>query len=118
MPRCRILHYHFVHPHYSHTRPLFSSPLLYPSRLIPLNGLSAPCMGLQIPLTPSFPLLTTLPPVTRRFFAPFPSRNSSAFCNICSFDRFRTQMAFVIVVPLEGVIAGEKVEGEVGEGAM
>lgn len=104
----------------SHLLPLFSNalPPPYPSRLIPRNGLSTPCIGLQTPLTPSFPLFTTLPPVTRRFFAPFPSRNSSAFCNICSLDRFRTQMAFVMVVPLEGIIGGEKVEGEVGLGAM
>lgn len=65
-------------------------------------GALAPCIGLQMPLTPSFKLLTTLPPFTLLNFSPFASLKSSAFFSTCSFAKFRTQIAFslpLIYVP-------------------
>ena len=100
---------------YSEPQP---TSMLYPFGPIPASGLSTPCIGLHTPLTPSFSLLTTLPPFIRLFFAALPSRSSSAFCRICSFVRFRTQIALVTVFAEEERDGREKVEGELGDGAM
>lgn len=90
----------------------------YPFLDSPSSGLRTPCIGLQIPLTLSFRLLTTLPPFTRRFLAAFPLSNNCAFCRTCSLERFLTQIALVTVLAEEERIGGENVEGEVGVGAM